>query len=154
MLSSPNGAPRGLAASLAHPGGNITGFTNFEYATGGTWLEILKEIAPAVTRVAVIANVKSPNTALYLRTIEPAAPALGLKLSTAGVNDAAGIEQAIAAAAREANGGLLIMPDPLTIVHRELIVATAARHRVPAANRCASIKLLRSSRCKSGPSKE
>jgi putative ABC transport system substrate-binding protein len=130
-VSDPVGT--GLVASLAHPGGNITGFTNFEYATGGKWLQILKEIAPTVTRVAIIANPKNPNTALYLRTIEPAAPGLGLALRIAGVNDAAGIEQAIAAAAREANGGLLIMPDPLTIVHRELIVATAARHRLPAA---------------------
>jgi putative ABC transport system substrate-binding protein len=130
-VSDPVGT--GLVASLAHPGGNITGFTNFEYATGGKWLEILKEIAPAVARVAVIANLKNPNTALYLRTIEPAAPTLGLELSTVGVNDAAGIEQAIAGSARAARGGLLIMPDPLTIVHRELIVALAARHGLPAA---------------------
>ena len=130
-VSDPVGT--GLVASLAHPGGATTGFTNFEYATGGKWLEILKEIAPLVTRVAVIANPKNPNTALYLRTIEPAAPGLGLALSIAVVNDGAGIEQAIATAAREANGGLLIMPDPLTIVHRETIVALAARHRLPAA---------------------
>jgi putative ABC transport system substrate-binding protein len=130
-VSDPVGT--GLVASLARPGGNITGFTNFEYATGGKWLEILKEIAPTVTRVAIIANPKNPNTALYLRTIEPAAPRFGLALSVAGVNDAAGIEQAIAAAAREPDGGLLIMPDPLTTVHRELIVAAAARHRLPAA---------------------
>jgi putative ABC transport system substrate-binding protein len=128
-VSDPVGT--GLVASLARPGGNITGFTNFEYATGGKWLEILKEIAPTVTRVAIIANPKNPNTALYLRTIEPAA--LGLALRVAGVSDAAGIEQAIAAAAREPNSGLLIMPDPITIVHRELIVSTAARHRLPAA---------------------
>jgi ABC-type uncharacterized transport system substrate-binding protein len=130
-VSDPVGT--GLVASLARPGGNVTGFTNFEYHTGGKWLEILKEIAPAITRIAIIANPKNPNTALYLRTIEPAAPGLGLTLSVAGVSDAAGIEQAIAAAAREANSGLLIMPDPLTIVHRELIVAAATRHRLPAA---------------------
>ena len=130
-VSDPVGT--GLVASLAHPGGNITGFTNFEYATGGKWLGILKEIAPTVGRVAIIANPKNPNTALYLRTIEPAAPALGLALSIANVSDAAGIEQAITAAAQETNGSLLIMPDPLTIVHRELIVAAAARHRLPAA---------------------
>jgi ABC-type uncharacterized transport system substrate-binding protein len=130
-VSDPVGT--GLVASLARPGGNTTGFTNFEYATGGKWLEILREIAPAVTRVAVIANPKNPNTALYLRTIEPAAPRLHFALSVAGVSDAEGIEQAIAAAAREPDSGLLIMPDPLTIVHRELIVAAAARHRLPAA---------------------
>jgi putative ABC transport system substrate-binding protein len=130
-VSDPVGT--GLVASLARPGGNITGFTNFEYATGGKWLEILREIAPTVTRVAIIANPKNPNTALYLRTIEPAAPRLALALSVANVSDAAGIEQAIAAAAREPNGGLLIMPDPVTTVHRELIVAAAARHRLPAA---------------------
>ena len=79
-------------------------------------------VTVAITRIAIIANPKNPNTALYLRTIEPAAPGLRLTLRIAGVNDAAGIEQAIAAAAGEANGCLLIMPDPLTIVHRELIV--------------------------------
>jgi ABC-type uncharacterized transport system substrate-binding protein len=130
-VSDPVGT--GLVASLARPGGNITGFTNFEYATGGKWLEILKEIAPTVARVAIIANPKNPNTALYLRTIEPAAPGLRLALSVAGVSDAAGIEQAITAAAREPDSGLLIMPDPLTTVHRELIVAAAARHHLPAA---------------------
>jgi putative ABC transport system substrate-binding protein len=130
-VSDPIGT--GLVASLARPGGNVTGFTNFEYATGGKWLEILKEIAPAVTRVALIANLKNPNTALYMRTIEPAAPGLGLHLSVAGVNDVAEIERAIEASAREAKVGLLIMPDPLTIAHRELIVALAARHGLPVA---------------------
>jgi putative ABC transport system substrate-binding protein len=130
-VSDPIGT--GLVTSLAHPGGNVTGFTNFEYRTGGKWLEILKEIAPTVSRVAVIANPKNPNTTLYLRTIEPAAPALGLALNVVGVNDAAGIEHAIAAFARDANGSLLVVPDPLTIVHRELIIASAARHALPAA---------------------
>jgi len=130
-VSDPVGT--GLVTSLAHPGGNVTGFTNFEYRTGGKWLEILKQLAPAITRVAIIANPKNPNTALYLRTIEPAAPGLGLTLNVADVSDAAGIEEVIAAAAREANGSLLIMPDPLTIRNRELIVAAAARHRLPAA---------------------
>jgi putative tryptophan/tyrosine transport system substrate-binding protein len=130
-VSDPIGT--GLVASLARPGGNVTGFTNFEYATGGKWLEILKEIAPAVTRVALIANLKNPNTALYMRTIEPAAPGLGLHLSVAGVNDVAEIERAIEASAREEKGGLLVMPDPLPVAHRELIVALAARHRLPVA---------------------
>ena len=130
-VSDPVGT--GLVTSLAHPGGNVTGFTNFEYRTGGKWLEILKQLAPAITRVAIIANPKNPNTALYLRTIEPAAPGLGLTLTVADVSDAAGIEEVIAAAAREANGSLLIMPDPLTTKNRELIVAAAERHRLPAA---------------------
>jgi putative tryptophan/tyrosine transport system substrate-binding protein len=130
-VSDPVGT--GLVASLARPGGNITGFTNFEYTTGGKWLEILKEIAPSVARVTLIANLKNPNTALYLRAIEPAAAGLGLHLSIVGVSDAAEIERAIEASAREAKGGLLIMPDPLTIAHREMIVALAARHGLPAA---------------------
>jgi putative ABC transport system substrate-binding protein len=130
-LSDPIGT--GLVTSLARPGGNITGFTNYEYATAGKWLQTLKEIAPDVTRVALIANLKNPNTALYLRAIEPAAPGLGLTSSVAGVNDATEIERAIEASAREAKGGLLILPDPVTTGHREFIVALAAKHGLPAA---------------------
>ena len=130
-ISDPVGT--GFVESLARPGGNITGFTNFEYTMGEKWLQTLKEIAPGVTRTAIIANSKNPNTALYLRAIEPAAASLALQLAVTPVNDAAEIERTIEAFAREPNGGLLVMPDPLTITHRELIVASAARHRLPAA---------------------
>jgi putative tryptophan/tyrosine transport system substrate-binding protein len=86
-----------------------------------------------VTRTVIIANSKNPNTALYLRAIEPAAASLALQLAVTPVNDAAEIERTIEAFARQPNGGLLVMPDPLTITHRKLIVASAARHRLPAA---------------------
>jgi putative tryptophan/tyrosine transport system substrate-binding protein len=128
-VSDPVGT--GFVESLAQPGGNITGFTNFEYAMGGKWLQLLKEIAPSVTRAATIGNPQNPNTALYLRAIEPAAPSVGLKLTMAAVNGAAEIEHAIAAFGREPNGGLLVIPDPVTISHRDLIIALAARHHVP-----------------------
>jgi len=130
-ISDPIGT--GFVASLARPGGNVTGFTNFEYAMGEKWLQTLKDIAPHVTRIAIVANPKNPNTALYLSAIEPAAKALGLQLAVTPVNDAAEIERTIETYASEPNGGLLVMPDPLTITHRELIVALAARHRLPAA---------------------
>ena len=130
-VSDPVGT--GLVGSLARPGGNVTGFTNFEYGMGQQWLQALKEIAPGVTRTAVIANPKNPNTALYLRAIEPAAAMLGLQLAVKPVNDAAEIEIAIEAFARETNGSLLVMPDPLTITHRDRIITLAARHHLPAA---------------------
>jgi len=130
-ISDPIGT--GFVASLARPGGNVTGFTNFEYAMGEKWLQTLKDMAPHVTRIAIVANPKNPNTALYLGAIEPAAKALGLQFAMTPVNDAAEIERTIATYASEPNGGLLVMPDPLTITHRELIVALAARHRLPAA---------------------
>jgi putative ABC transport system substrate-binding protein len=130
-ISDPVGT--GFVESLARPGGNVTGFTNFEYQMGEKWLQTLKEIAPGVTRTAIITNPKNPNTALYLRAIEPAAASLALQLAVMPVNDAAEIERLIEAFARESNGGLLVMPDPLTITHRELIVASAARYRLPAA---------------------
>src|SRR5262249_22276165 len=122
----------GLVASLARPGGNLTGFTPFEFSTTTKWLEILKEIAPGTTRVATILNpVQSPQVGI-LRAIEAAAPSVGLSLTVAGVSDAAEIERAASTFARESNGGLIVVPNPLTIAHRELIIALAARHRLPA----------------------
>jgi putative ABC transport system substrate-binding protein len=130
-ISDPVGT--GLVESLARPGGNITGFTNFEYTMGEKWLQTLKEIAPGVTRTAIIANPKNPNTPLYLRAMVPAAASFALQLAVMPVSDAAEIERTIGAFAREPNSGLLVMPDPLTITHRDLIIALAARHRLPAA---------------------
>jgi putative ABC transport system substrate-binding protein len=123
----------GFIDSLARPGGNVTGFTNFEYATAEKWLQTLKELAPGIKRTAIITNPKNPNTALYLRAIEPTAAALGLQLTVSPVNDAAEIERTIETFAGEPEGSLLVMPDPLTISNRNLIVASAARHRLPAA---------------------
>jgi len=127
-ISDPVGT--GFVDKLARPGGNITGFTNFEYGMGGKWLQILEEIAPQVTRVGLITNPKNPNTALYERAIEASS---SLRLLTLPVNNAGEIERAFDDFARESNSGLLVMPDPLTISHRELIITSAGRNRLPTA---------------------
>jgi putative ABC transport system substrate-binding protein len=123
----------GFVQSLSRPGGNITGFTNFEASLGGKWLELLKEIAPGVKRVAALFN---PDTAPYagtfLRTIEAAAPAFGVEPITATVRNADEIEGAIAAVAREPGGGIVQIPDSFTLAHRESIIGLLARHRLPA----------------------
>ena len=122
----------GLVASMARPGANITGFTSFEVTVGGKWLEMLKEIAPDVSRVAVIMNpVQSPQVAI-LRAIEAVAPSVGVPVIAAGVQDSAEVERVVDAFAHEPNGGLIVLPNPITIGQRELIIALAARHRLPA----------------------
>ncbi|HEY1475570.1 MAG TPA: ABC transporter substrate-binding protein [Pseudolabrys sp.] len=123
----------GFVESLARPGGNVTGFTNFEFSLCGKWLEILKEISPRVTRVAGIYN---PRTAPYFSTfwyqVELAAASVGIKPLEAPFSDAATIESMFAKLASEPNAGLLVMPDISTLVHRDAIVSAAARHRLPA----------------------
>ena len=133
MVTDPVGS--GLVSSLAHPGGNITGFTNYEYALGGKWLETLREIAPGINRVAVIHNPDNAAAPGQLRTIEAAAPALGVQVAAAPVRGAAEIEHAIATFAPPVNGGLgglAVLVDFITLTHRDLIVTLAARHRLPA----------------------
>ena len=124
---------QGFVVSLARPGGNITGFTNFEPAMGSKWLEMLKEIAPGLARVALMFN---PDTAPFVRMfwqpVEDAAPSFDVKPIQAPVRDAGEIEHAIEAFARDANGGLMVLPDISTANHRDLIIALAARHRLPA----------------------
>jgi len=117
---------------LARPEGNITGFTNFEFSIGGKWLQLLKDCAPSVNRIAVVFDPSNPTWAAYLRTIEAAAPSFGAQLTPARVRDAAEIEQRIAVFAREPNGALVVFPGAVTIQHRESIIAAAARHRLPA----------------------
>jgi ABC-type uncharacterized transport system substrate-binding protein len=123
----------GFVPNLARPGGNVTGFTNFEFTISGKWLQTLKEVAPAVTRVAVIFN---PQTAPYaealLRPIEAAGRTFVVMVAAAPVADAAAIEGAISGFARTPNGGLIVLPDVSTANHRDLIIALAARHRLPA----------------------
>jgi putative ABC transport system substrate-binding protein len=123
----------GYVASLAQPGGNITGFTLGEFSMGGKMLEVLKEVAPQVGRVAVILNLEQPGQVAMWSAIEPMAKASGVRLIATDVQNAADIESAIEAFAREPNGGLIVLPSPITIGHRELIIALAARHRLPAA---------------------
>ena len=121
----------GFVASLAHPGGNITGFAPFESSLGGKWLELLKEIAPQLTRVLIVLNPSNPGSRGLSRTIEAAAPSLGIKVAAAGVRDIAAIEPAIKAFAREPNGGLIVLPDQVTVVNRDLIVSLADQYRLP-----------------------
>ena len=122
----------GFVTDLAHPGGNITGFTNFETTMGGKWIELLKKIAPSSRRVGVIFN---PDTAPYAGSfnsaIQAAAAILGMSITRAPVRDDAGTEKAITAAAREPGGGLIILPDIFTSSHRDTIVAAAARYALP-----------------------
>jgi ABC-type uncharacterized transport system substrate-binding protein len=121
----------GFVTNLARPEGNITGFTNFEFSVGGKWLQLLKECAPSVDRIAVVFDPANPTWAAYLRTIEAAAPSFGVRLIPAGVRDAAEITQRIATFARDPNGALVVLPSPVTIRHRETIIVAAARHRLP-----------------------
>ena len=122
----------GFIASLAHPGGNITGFSNFESSLGGKWLELLKQIAPQLTRVLVVMNPDNLGSRALLHTIDATASSLGIKATTAGIRNEAEIEPAISAFAREPNGGLIVLPDQVTVVHRDLIVSLAGRHGLPA----------------------
>jgi putative tryptophan/tyrosine transport system substrate-binding protein len=122
----------GLVASLARPGGNATGFTAFEYGMSGKWVELLKEIAPGVTRVAVLRDAATSSGIGMLGAIQSVASSFGMELTPVGVSDASEIERGITALARASNGGLIVTPVTLTIVHRDLIIALAARHQVPA----------------------
>jgi putative ABC transport system substrate-binding protein len=123
---------QGFIASLARPGGNITGFTNFEPAMASKWLELLKEIAPGVARVALMFN---PDTAAFARmfwqSVEDAAPSFDVKPIQAHARDVGEIEHTIEALARDGNGGLIVLPDISTLNHRDLIITLAARHRLP-----------------------
>jgi ABC-type uncharacterized transport system substrate-binding protein len=124
---------QGIVASLAHPGGNLTGFTNLEATFGAKWLELLKEIAPQVTRVATIFNPDAaPNMIPFARSIEVAAPQFAVGVATAHVHGPAEIEAAITKLAGEPQGGFILIPDPYTAGHRKLIVDLAMRHRLPA----------------------
>jgi putative ABC transport system substrate-binding protein len=127
---------QGFVQSLARPGGNITGFSSPDALLYGKWLQLLKEVAPRVTRVAVIFNPDvTPAAALFnatIDTIEAAASSLGISVTLAPVHDDAGIEAAIAAQAREPGGGLIDLPDGgFTTTHRDVIIAAAARNRLP-----------------------
>jgi len=130
-VSDPIGS--GLAASLARPGGNVTGFTFVEHDTGGKWVELLKEIAPQTTRAVLMFN---PNTAppleFYLPSIKSAAPSFGIETFVAAVNDKEEIEGVISAQARDPGGSIIVMPDAFNTTNQHLIVALAARYRVPA----------------------
>ena len=124
---------QGLVPNLAHPGGNLTGFTSFEFSIGTKWLEALKQTAPHVTQVALVFNPHSaPFADLFLRPVEAAAPSFSVAPIRAAVCDATDLERVFDALAREANGGLMVLPDISMANHREALLALAARHRIPA----------------------
>ena len=122
----------GFVDTLARPGGNITGFTTYEYGFSGKWLELLKQIAPQVTRAAIIRNAANPSGVGQFGAIQAVAPSLGVEVSPIGVHDTGETERAVAAFARSANGGLIETPTALSAVSRDLIITLAARHKLPA----------------------
>ena len=132
FTQTPDPVGAGFVDSLARPGGNATGFTNSEYAENGKLLELLKEIAPRVTRAAVLRDPASPQGTGQWGAIQAAAPAARIEVSAVNVRDADEIERAVAAFGRSSNGGLIVPGSALAIVHRKLIIALAARYKLPA----------------------
>ena len=130
MVADPVG--QGFVASLARPGGTITGFSNYDPPMAGKWLGMLTQITPPVARVAVLYNPATPPFADYLRTIEGAAPSLAVAVRAAPVSDDAEIETIMAGLARDERGGLVVVPDAFAYAHRDTIIALAARYRLPA----------------------
>ena len=122
----------GFVSSLARPGGNATGFTNFEFNISAKWLELLKQVAPRMTRTAVLRDPANPNGAAQFGAIQAVAPSFGVEVAPISLRDAEEMERGIAAFARGPNGGLIITPGGLAIVHRKVIVTSSARHRLPA----------------------
>ena len=122
----------GFVASLQRPGGNVTGFTMYEYGISAKWLELLKQIAPAVTRAAILRDPTVLAGIGLLGAVQSAAPSFGVEVGTIDVRDAGEIERAINAFARASNGGLIVLGTTMAGVHRDLITTLAARHRLPA----------------------
>jgi putative ABC transport system substrate-binding protein len=122
----------GFIESLSHPGGNATGFTPFEYGTGGKWLELLKQIAPEVKHVAVLRDLAIAAGTGQLGAIQGVASSFGVELRPIDVRDAEEIERGITAFARRSNGGIVVTGSTLAAIHRNLIVALVGRHRLPA----------------------
>ncbi|MFL6818008.1 MAG: ABC transporter substrate-binding protein [Bradyrhizobium sp.] len=122
----------GYVESLARPAGNATGFTVYEYSIGGKWLELLKEIAPRLTRAAVLRETSIAAGAGLFGSIQALAPTVGLELRAVNVSDAEEINRAVAAFAQTPNGGMIVSGGPRQSAHRELIIALAAKHRLPA----------------------
>jgi putative ABC transport system substrate-binding protein len=130
IVPDPVGA--GFVDSLARPGGNATGFMTFEPGIGGKWLSLLKELAPSVTHAAVLRDPAITAGIGQWSAVQAVAPSLGMELRPINVRDAGEIERAVEAFARSSNGGLIVTGSALAVVHRDLIVALAARHKLPA----------------------
>jgi len=122
----------GFVESLARPGGNVTGIATFVNTMGGKWLELFKEVAPRTTRVIVLLNPDNPTSRGVLRSIEAAAPSFMIAIDAARVRSAGEIERALDGIARERGIGLLVVPDPVTVANRALIIGLAAQHHIPA----------------------
>jgi len=129
---TPDPVGAGFVDSLARPGGNATGFTNLEYGLSGKLLELLKEIAPRVTRAAVLRDPVIPQGIGVWGALQTAAPLVGIEMSPVNVRDAGEIERAVTTFARQPNGGLIVPGSGLANVHRDLIITLAARHKLPA----------------------
>jgi putative tryptophan/tyrosine transport system substrate-binding protein len=129
-VTDPVGA--GLVASLAKPGGNSTGFINFEYGIGTKWLELLKQIAPGVTRTAVVRDPAGVGGGAQFGAIQGVAPSFGVEVIPVDARDAGAIERGVAALARSPNGGLIVTSTRFAVIHRDLIIALVAQHRLPA----------------------
>jgi ABC-type uncharacterized transport system substrate-binding protein len=121
----------GFVASLARPGGNITGFASHEPSMGGKWLEVLKEIAPHITRALVIMHPETPSHQAMWQSIEKAAPRLGIEVTAGGAHNAAEIERVVASFARKPDGGLIALPHALTVFNASMIITLARRYRMP-----------------------
>ena len=130
IVPDPVGA--GFVDSLARPGGNATGFIAYEYSLAAKWLELLKQIAPSITRAAVLRDPALASGPGQFAAIQSVAPSLGVELSPVNVRDASDIERAVTAFARSSNGGLIVTGSALSAFHRDLIIALAARHKLPA----------------------
>jgi putative ABC transport system substrate-binding protein len=128
----PDPVGSGFVNSLSRPGGNATGFLMFEYSLCGKWLELLKEIAPSVTRAAVLWDPTIPSEIGQFAIIQSVTPSVGVDVSPIDVRDAAEIERAVASFAGSANGGLILTASPLSVLHRNLIFTLAARYKLPA----------------------
>jgi putative ABC transport system substrate-binding protein len=129
MITDP--VSSGLVSSLAYPGGNITGFTNYEFSMGGKWLELLKEMKANIARVAVIFNPDNPPLLGQLHSVEAAGPTFGIQVHAQPARSAAAIERIIKAFAAEPNGGLVVLLDFLTLANRDFIIKSAAEYRLP-----------------------
>jgi putative tryptophan/tyrosine transport system substrate-binding protein len=132
FTQTPDPVAAGFVASLARPGGNATGFTQVEYGTAAKWLELLKEIAPRVTRAVVLRDPAVPEGIGQFAVIQSVAPSLRVEVSPVDIRDAAEIERAVTEFARSANGGLILTSSALANVHRDLIIGLAAKLRLPA----------------------
>jgi putative ABC transport system substrate-binding protein len=132
FVTVPDPVGAGFVESLSRPGGNATGFTQFEYSLSGKWPELLKQIAPGVTRVAVLRDPAMPDGIGQFAVIQSVAPSVGMEVSPVNMRDAGEIERAVVTLARSANCGLIITSSVFAAIHRDLIITLAARHRLPA----------------------